>query len=468
MIEMAGPGYLGYGLKAGVEGFKTGFGMGQQKQEMEWQKKQKKKLEETEAKLEEEAVLYNSVVTQLGADGFYSEDDMMKIEVTYLALGYLTQERLKGAHDALLTMDKNAFDREIDWFDRTIDLLKSGLLDPKDATAVFEYGRENWATSEKVRNLYEAADNIYARTHGELKKERVYEQARIIPSERRVPFIEEELGIEMPEAEPKAPTMADERSAIILLRTFLKATPEQFEAQRTRIEQRSGLDLSIYTQDILREEGTEFFNLYDTPEEVMSNVTAPAGLTIIPKRDTKTGKYYASFSKKTTTPTPGGFRATSLSQQEKYKQDALDANTWIEAQGIISRYSKAGFDPSEMPTDQDWINGKFEELDSHIAMLKEITDEEGKLQGNKKFKFMSGDKVESQTGVDWYKDIYEAYIFYLDELRKMGIDVSRFPKIKLPGEIKKAFLGKYPSIYSTETVPTPTPTETEIPKLPYL
>ena len=206
-------GYLGYALQAGVQSFQTGMNLAQKKSEMKWQKRQQKKLEEMEAKLEEEATLYNSVVTQAGADGFYSEDDMMKINTTYLALGYRTQESLKGAHNALLTMDKAAFDKEMGWFERTTELLESGLLDPKDATAVFEYGRNNWATSEKVQNLYDAADNIYAKTHGKIQEERTWEKAGIIPSERRVPFIEEELGIEMPEAEvtPREPTFSEKR-----------------------------------------------------------------------------------------------------------------------------------------------------------------------------------------------------------------------------------------------------------------
>lgn len=205
-------GYLGHALKAGVEGFQTGMNIAQKKTEMEWQKKQQKKLEEMEAKLTEEATLYNTVVTQAGADGFYSEDEIMKINTTYLALGYRTQESLKGAHDALLSMDKAAFDKEIGWFERTTELLKSGLLDPKDATAVFEYGRENWATSEKVQNLYEAADNIYAKSHGAMQEEKTWERVGKLPTEAKVPFLERE-GVEMPEVAPeiKAPTVAEKK-----------------------------------------------------------------------------------------------------------------------------------------------------------------------------------------------------------------------------------------------------------------
>ena len=199
--------YLGYGLTAGVEGFKSGFGMAQQKTEMEWQKKQRKKLEEQELKLEAEAASYNMIVKQLGADGFYSEDDIMKINTTYLAFGYLTQERIKASHDAIMSMDKEAFDREMEWFNSTTEFLGSGLLDPKDATAFLEYGRNNWATSEKVQNLYTAYDNVYAKTHGKLQEEKAWEQVGKLPSEYRVPYLEEKgIGMPEPEVTPEAPT----------------------------------------------------------------------------------------------------------------------------------------------------------------------------------------------------------------------------------------------------------------------
>ena len=205
-------GYLGYGLKSAVQGFQTGFNLAQQKSEMDWQKKQKKRLEEAEAKLKEEATLYNSVVTQAGADGFFSDDEMMKINTTYLAMGYRTQESLKGAHDALLKMDKSAFDREMEYFNGTIELLQGGLLDPKDASAAFEYGRKNWATSDKVKSLYEAADNIYAKSHGKAQEEQTWERGRTVPSENRAEWFRQQ-GIEIPEAEPtvKEPTFNEKR-----------------------------------------------------------------------------------------------------------------------------------------------------------------------------------------------------------------------------------------------------------------
>lgn len=93
----------------------------------------------------------------------------------------------------------------------------------------------------------------------------------------------------------------DLTGAINYLKKFPNPTPEQFNSLRAGAEKYFNVDLSNITQEMLKEMIDEVSNLYDTPEEVLANVKAPkdSKLTVIPKRDTKTGKYYGSFSKET-------------------------------------------------------------------------------------------------------------------------------------------------------------------------
>ena len=112
---------------------------------------------------------------------------------------------------------------------------------------------------------------------------------------------------EMKPAETKEPTISDYGTGLKYLTNIAKISPENWETARKGLESKFGFDYSGITQESLKETemGDEVFNLYNTPEEVMSNVKPSAGLTVMPKRDTKTGKYYASFSKETITePTP--------------------------------------------------------------------------------------------------------------------------------------------------------------------
>ena len=109
-----------------------------------------------------------------------------------------------------------------------------------------------------------------------------------------------------PEA-TKEPTISDYGTGLKYLTNIANLSPENWETARKALERTFGFDYSGITQESLKvtEMGDEVFNLYNTPEEVMSNVKPSAGLTVMPKRDTKTGKYYASFSKETITePTP--------------------------------------------------------------------------------------------------------------------------------------------------------------------
>jgi len=279
--------------------------------------------------------------------------------------------------------------------------------------------------------------------------------AKIIPSEYTIPYMAGQgvPGLEglQPTTAPKAPGISDYKGAVDYLKNFSKVTtsPDTFNKVKAGLQNKfPDIDMSDITQESLREpEPSTTGQFFKTADEVTKNSPKIEGYRIDPTLDKAKG-WYANY-----TPEPkggeGGYRATSLSEQEKYRQNALDANTWEDAEKIIDRYTGAGYDPTEMPDKQEWIDAKLDQLDIHVEMLKEITDEEGKLMGSKKFPFTSGvkDEKEIQTGEAWYKDIYEAYVFYLEELTKMGVDVSKYRKIKSPAELKKGFLGGYPSIY---------------------
>lgn len=451
--------YLGYGLKGFAGGLQSGISMAMNIQELKWKKKQQKLLEGEKEKIQEAFSLFKTqnkeYFDSLDAGGYAISSEGVDV----IATAFTIKEAMGNAMTKII-LARDQGDRETEKQAHEYLMLLTdyvGKLNLKGGSAKEGWGIKNIVGEEDLK-YFKALDTMRATPASKVTPGMVGDVSALTGA-----FGQETITGIRTQPITEAPTMTDEKSAISILRVFTGASPEIFEKKRTDLESKTGLDLSNYTQDILREAGTELYNLYDTPSEVMANVKAPAGLTIIPKRDTKAGKYYASFSKKAITTTPGG-RVTSLPLQESYKQKALDANTWTDAESIVNRYAKAGYDTSEMPEEQDWINAKLGELDTHIEMLDEITDAEGRLIGGKKFKFMSGDEAVSQTGEVWYRDVYEAYIFYLEELRKMGVDVTRYPKIKAPEEVKKTFWGKYPSIYSTETVPTPIPTET--PKLP--
>jgi len=408
---MAGKG--GYFLKGLAGGIQSGFNMGIQIQEMQWQKAQRKKLKEKEEKIKEGMLSLGNLIKQCGVDGVYSSADISLIDTAFLASATEVQATFKGSLDHIKTMNKKELEEDYKWIDLVISQM--GDVDPKDAQGMFDYVK-GWIKTEGAKNYITAYENIQKR-----KSEIAKPIAEVFTTAEAVK-----------EAYPGA---GYEYSATAggYVPTFQKP-----EAPKTEL-------------DIMGETKKRLDYAYATGNASYFNRIAKSL-----KVDTTFETYKKGY--KEPEEVKPKERAISLPLQEDYIQKVLESNTWTDAQTIINRYAKAGYDTSEMPVKQGWIDAKFRELDSHLEMLKEITDKEGKLLGDKKFNFMSGDKAETKTGEQWYRDIYEAYMFYLDELRKMGIDVSRYLKIKSPKEVSKVgflkgmFTGGgvergYPSIY---------------------
>jgi len=95
-------GYGGYFLQGLASGLQTGFNLGQ----LKWQQNEKKKLQKKQEELLEQASVFNSQVAKLGEDGYYSDDDIWKINTTYMALGYEVKDLVQDTYQAIQTMNK--------------------------------------------------------------------------------------------------------------------------------------------------------------------------------------------------------------------------------------------------------------------------------------------------------------------------------------------------------------------------
>ena len=93
---MAGD-YSGYFLQGLSKGIQSGFDMGQ----MKWQMNEKKRLQKKQEEMIEAAGVFNNMVAQRGEDGSYSDDDMMKITTSYMALSYDVKGRVDGTYKAI-------------------------------------------------------------------------------------------------------------------------------------------------------------------------------------------------------------------------------------------------------------------------------------------------------------------------------------------------------------------------------
>jgi hypothetical protein len=187
-------GYLGYALQAGVQGFQSGFNMAQKKSEMDWQKKQKKKLEQKEAELLEASTIFNGIVATAGEDGFYSEDEKLKINTAYMALAYEVKGRVDGTYKAIQAMDQKTTEANYQWFDFLTEGVKG--LDAKNVEALFDFVEPN-ITGEKGLQMFEARKNMEIKKVGIAKEEQTWERGRTVPSENRAEWFRQQ-GIDIP------------------------------------------------------------------------------------------------------------------------------------------------------------------------------------------------------------------------------------------------------------------------------
>ncbi len=201
--------FLGHGLKAGVEGFKSGFNMAQQKQEMEWKKAQMKKLEEKEKKIADGVAIYMNLVEQVYADNVASEDELMKLNTAFISSGYEVQAVIKDTRNAIQLMDKNKVEQDLAWMDLFADMTEG--LDPKDTQGAFDIVKSN-IKSEKGLNIFEAYGNLQEKRHEVAKKEEPWKQAAVLPANVRTGYLRQE-GIDIPEAEvaPTKPSVAEQK-----------------------------------------------------------------------------------------------------------------------------------------------------------------------------------------------------------------------------------------------------------------
>jgi len=187
-------GYLGYGLRAGVEGFKSGFNMGQ----MKWQQNEKKRLEKKQEELNQAATVFNQMVSQMGDDGAYSEDDMMKINTSYMALGYDVKERVDGTYKAIQAMDKKTIEDNEQWFDYVIEST-SGMTSA-DAQGIFDTVKP-FVTGEKGLKMFEALESISKKKKDikvEPQPEDYWKQAGVLPQDYRPGYLQSK-GIDIPQ-----------------------------------------------------------------------------------------------------------------------------------------------------------------------------------------------------------------------------------------------------------------------------
>ena len=378
-------GYLGYALQAGVQGFQSGFNMAQQKQEMKWKKAQMKKLEEKELKIQEGAALYSNLIKQYGADGMYSEDEIMQLNTAFLSAGYEVQAVIKDTHNAIQTMDKNKLEQDFAWLEMFADMTEG--LSYKDIQSAFDTIKGN-IKSEKGLNLFDAYFRLQEKRHEIAKEEEPWKRAAVLPAEVRPGYLRQE-GVEIPEAEPtvKAPTFNEKR---------FNWKIEQYNKGNITLDQL----LESEGIDMLPEKATGL-------EKQIKDIKAEgARAGINPAKINKA--IQDKILGKPTTETPISFKTL-----QTIKDSFKNVKTRAEYDEALASYNT-----SKEARTSDWTPPSFE---------GQLTDLIKKVENALWADYVNKDgKLKSKADAEEYNRNLQHYLRLIEEAKNAGIDVSRF------------------------------------------
>jgi len=396
--------YSGYFLQGLSSGLQSGFNLGQ----MKWQQNEKKKLAKKQEEMLEAATIYNSMVAQLGEDGVYSDDDMMKINTAYMALGYDVKERVDGTYKAIQAMNKQQVDQNYQWFEMLPSILEG--VDPSDAQGIIDAIRPN-ISGEKGLLTFNALTEITRK-----KNEAAQKPKTISPYDFYGQSPADVQGQIAGSVAGQTPGLEG-----VKFQQPVKAQPTEMDVIG---ETQQKLDAAYKTGN------APYFN------QMAKSLNSPATFETWGQGYEKPGAIGEGGV------TPEKFRATSLDQLEDYRGLALTADSLEERDSIVNDYKEAGYDPApleEKVTDELWKDNQSNYLATVKKSIDTIIDEKGQLKKGTFDKYQVGVEFDGVwSAEEIYKQLYNNYMEHRDRLEKMGVDVSQFPKIKSLEEYLKS------------------------------
>ncbi len=376
-------GTWGYGLKGFASGLSSGLSIGLERSKINALKEEQKRLEKEKKEAEK---VFNDWYTSPDTKEFLMNlDNASQGERAYFTTGLIRIS--KEIFDYFTEIDNDIREGRIKEAQSKNDLVETKIKAATDLaklgmTAVFPDGSPMKIPPEDIKFQKQIQiGKIAGGPTGEVMGRQMWR--------------EREFG-ELP-PETKEPDLT---GAINYLKKFPNPTPEQFNSLRAGAERFYNVDLSNVTQESLRE-----------PEKIAEVKPEP-------------------------TPAP--------TSTENIREDILDADKYSDAKRIYDNYAKK-YDINALGiTDlkQEWAKGQMDYLNKvkkSIDNLLVDRGDKGKWLNNKPVtKEMIGlDFDGEQPASEIYKILYKSYMEYLEKLRKLGIDVSQFPKIKPLSEIEK-------------------------------
>jgi len=297
--------YGGSAMMGLSQGLQTGLDWGMKMNQIKYEVAQKKKLDDEQEALNQTWADFGQNMSKLYDSGTLSDLDMKEMTMITLQLPQALQQQAMQTMNFLKQGQKEEYEKSLKDFEMTLEFIKQ-------TGAQGDYTSLKKLLDEDQIKIIDAVLDTY-KSLPEQSQMEVYssvEALRQVHGENAPFEWNSNAGGYVPKYETGKNITPTELKNITGQLSLFKENPSLFEKERQRLQQQYGIDLSNYTPEIFQENnlGT-LANLYNSPEQVVANVNAPAGLTVVPKRDAKTGQYYADFQKEGTTSEEDGMTA---------------------------------------------------------------------------------------------------------------------------------------------------------------
>ena len=212
--------YLGYFFQGMASGIQSGFEMG-------WKKKQKKELEAAQKKVIEEGAVLNNAAAEMMKDKIITDDEMVKWNALILASGKEVREMSKGWDTAIKEMNAKGCEQYKQRFEMMSENIAS--FNPADFSQSYEEAIKYYPGQQIY---FDTANNIIKKKHEAMQTQPIQTPA------------ESTMGTQ---------NALDYKRAVDYLSKFINTDPDSFNKIKEGLQKNTGLDLSVITQESLRD-----------------------------------------------------------------------------------------------------------------------------------------------------------------------------------------------------------------------